>query len=36
MKEFQENGINCPVPLEIKGQNIFQGQKQTLCNIYFY
>jgi homoserine kinase type II len=35
MKEFQENGINCPVPLEIAGQNIFKV-KDKPCAIYTF
>ena len=35
MKEFQENGINCPVPLEIKGQSIFKVKNKP-CAIYTF
>ena len=35
MKEFQENGINCPVPIEIKGQNIFKIKNKP-CAIYTF
>ena len=35
MKEFQENGINCPIPLEIEGQNIFKVKNKP-CAIYSF